>query len=328
MKHLVLSFMMLLFVVLVIAQGKVSWQNVDAQYAPLPGSLHVYFSQQSIDTSAFRAFYLIADLRDKQIEFLTDTTYQRRLTPQQFFQKNQMPLVVVNGTFFSFATNQNLNAVVKNGKLVSYNLHHVPGRGSDTLTYRHSFGSAIGISKKRKADIAWLYTDSLKKFPYAMQFSIEPIKDSIPNPDFSYIKRKASLVVTPHSRKIKPSLKKWKMKTVIGGGPVLVQNSTIAITNNEELKFAGNAIHDKHPRTAIGYTADHHLVILVVEGRNPKAGGASLIQLAHIMKDLGCVEALNLDGGGSSCLLVNGKETIRPSDKIQRPVPAVLLIQD
>ncbi|MFN9783889.1 MAG: phosphodiester glycosidase family protein, partial [Sphingobacteriales bacterium] len=39
------------------------------------------------------------------------------------------------------------------------------------------------------------------------------------------------------------------------------------------------------------------------------------------------VEALNLDGGGSSCLLVNGRETIKPSDKTgQRPVPAVLLI--
>jgi exopolysaccharide biosynthesis protein len=46
------------------------------------------------------------------------------------------------------------------------------------------------------------------------------------------------------------------------------------------------------------------------------------------MLDLGCVEAMNLDGGGSSCMLVNGKETIKPSDKEgQRPVPAVLAIQ-
>jgi exopolysaccharide biosynthesis protein len=47
-----------------------------------------------------------------------------------------------------------------------------------------------------------------------------------------------------------------------------------------------------------------------------------------MLKDLGCVEALNLDGGGSSCLLVNGKETIRPSDKTgQRAVPAVFIIK-
>jgi exopolysaccharide biosynthesis protein len=45
------------------------------------------------------------------------------------------------------------------------------------------------------------------------------------------------------------------------------------------------------------------------------------------MQALGCVEALNLDGGGSSCLLINGKETIKPCDKEgQRPVPAVFLV--
>ena len=45
------------------------------------------------------------------------------------------------------------------------------------------------------------------------------------------------------------------------------------------------------------------------------------------LKDLGCIEALNLDGGGSSCLLINGKETIKPSDKTQRAVPAVFIIK-
>jgi exopolysaccharide biosynthesis protein len=100
------------------------------------------------------------------------------------------------------------------------------------------------------------------------------------------------------------------------------------ITNEEELKFYGKAIHDKHPRTAMGYTKDNKLIVLVVEGRNPGiAEGATLPQLAKILRDLGCVEALNLDGGGSSCMLVNGKETIQPSDKKQRAVPAVFIIR-
>ncbi|MGL6068460.1 MAG: phosphodiester glycosidase family protein, partial [Sediminibacterium sp.] len=122
---------------------------------------------------------------------------------------------------------------------------------------------------------------------------------------------------------------KWKMKTAVGGGPVLLQDGQIKITNNEELKFTGKAINDKHPRTAIGYTANGKMIVLVVEGRNPgKAEGADLIQLANILKDLGCIEALNLDGGGSSCMLINGKETIKPSDKEgQRPVPAVLVLR-
>ena len=68
---------------------------------------------------------------------------------------------------------------------------------------------------------------------------------------------------------------------------------------------------------------------MVIEGRFPgKSEGVSLVDEAKLLKDIGCVEALNLDGGGSSCLLINGKETIQPSDKEgQRPVPAVMLIK-
>jgi exopolysaccharide biosynthesis protein len=115
----------------------------------------------------------------------------------------------------------------------------------------------------------------------------------------------------------------------VGGGPVLLQYGNIHITNNDELKFAGKAINDKHPRTAMGYTKDNRLIILVIEGRNPgRAEGATLTQEAQIFKDLGCLEALNLDGGGSSCMLVNGKETIKVSDASgQRPVPAVFIIR-
>ncbi|MGZ5191218.1 MAG: phosphodiester glycosidase family protein, partial [Flavisolibacter sp.] len=119
----------------------------------------------------------------------------------------------------------------------------------------------------------------------------------------------------------------WKMQTAIGGGPVLIQNKQIRITNDEEMMFAGRGIRDKHPRTAMGYTREHKLIILVIEGRNPNAGGATLVQEAQILKDLGCIEALNLDGGGSSCLLINGKETIKPSDKVQRAVPAVFMVR-
>ncbi len=91
----------------------------------------------------------------------------------------------------------------------------------------------------------------------------------------------------------------------------------------------GKQIDDLHPRTAMGYTKDNQLIILVVEGRNQGvAEGASLKDLANILIDIGCVEALNLDGGGSSCMLVNGKETIKPSDKEgQRAVPGVFLIK-
>lgn len=308
--------------------AQLKWINVDSLYQPLPGSIHIYKTTDLLGGKPNIAYYVIADFKDKHLLFDTDTTYKRRFTLTQFYQKNSQPLVVVNTTFFSFATNQNLNVVVKNGKLVGYNIHSVPGRGKDTLTYRHSLGSAIGISKKRNADIAWLFTDSSKKNAYAIQFPITPLKDSLINLSFSKATIKTDIVPW-HSGEVSTTLRKWKMETAVGGGPVLLQSGLINITNNEELKFAGKAIEDKHPRTAMGYTKDNKLIILVVQGRFPGiAEGASLIQEAQLLKDLGCWEALNLDGGGSSCMLINGKETIKPSDTTgQRAVPAVFIIR-
>ncbi|HET6721724.1 MAG TPA: phosphodiester glycosidase family protein [Chitinophagaceae bacterium] len=312
------------------AFAQVKWINVDSSYQPLPASVHVFKTTDSLDGKPNIAYYVIADLKDKKLLFDADTTLNRRFTPSQFYRKNDQPLVVVNTTFFSFQTNQNLNVVIKDGMLVGYNIHSIPGRGNDTLTYRHPFGSAIGISKNRDADIGWIFTDSALKFPYAMQWSMDAIKDSVIRHDLNYLDHQTSVITRPHKGTLTSSLRKWKMETAVGGGPVVLQAGETKITNNEELKFAGTAINDKHPRTAMGYTKDNKLIILVVQGRFPGiAEGATLGQEAKMLKDLGCWEALNLDGGGSSCMLVNGKETIKPSDATgQRAVPAVFIIKN
>jgi exopolysaccharide biosynthesis protein len=327
-KHCVLLLITGFLFFIAHGQTGMKWKDVSQQYGPLPASIQVFVTKDAIDGKPNIAFYVKARLHDKGLHFTTDTTSNRRLTPQQFYTKNSQPLVVVNTTFFSFATHQNLNAVVKNGKLIAYNVTTIKNRGNDTLTYTHPFSSAIGITKKRTADVAWLYTDSARKRAYAMQLPMYAIKDSIEQHAFKDMVKRTS-VVKGHRGSMEPALKKWKVETAVGGGPVLVQNGEINITNNEERKFAGKAVEDKHPRTAMGYTKDGYLVILVVEGRNNGvAEGASLIQLAQMLKEIGCVEALNLDGGGSSSLLVNGKETIAPSDKTQRAVPAVFIIQN
>ena len=179
-----------------------------------------------------------------------------------------------------------------------------------------------------------MITDSTKRFAYAYQIVPERLlKDSVSKPSFKYIDENSWYYRADYAGNVvfkKPDPKKWKMKTAIGGGPVLVQNGEINITNEEELKFTGKAINDKHPRTCMGYTSDGYLIIMAIQGRFPGiAEGATLEQEAKLLKDLGCVEALNLDGGGSSCMLINGKETIKPSDKgIQRAVPAVFVIRN
>jgi hypothetical protein len=325
MRNQLLFLFALLLHLQVIAQTK--WLNVDSNFGMLPKNFHVYKTTDSLDGKPFIAYYAEADLNNKYTAFITDSTHKRRLTPQQFYQKNKQPLLVVNGTFFSFSTNQNLNVLINDGKILSYNIHTYPGKGKDTFTYKHPLGSAIGISKRRKADVAWLYSDSSSKNVYAVQQASPAVKDSLLKLDFAHAKKYAS---NPNAKSSQnnTTLKKWKVKTAIGGGPVLLQNGEIAVSNNEELKFAGKAINDKHPRTCMGYTKDGKLIIMVIQGRYADAAGATLVQEAQLLKELGCTEALNLDGGGSSCLLINGKETIKPSDKEgERPVPGVFIIK-
>jgi exopolysaccharide biosynthesis protein len=328
------QFFFLLFVLPINSFSQIKWQNVDSIYQPLPKSVHVFYTDQSIDTGTFRAFYVIADLKNKNLDFTTDTTYNRRLTPTQFYSKNNEPLVVVNGTFFSFETNKNLNVVVKDGKIISHNRFAYRGKGKDSVNVYYAFRGAVGITKKRRADVVWTYTgyDSSwgTKYVSAHQWPLLPSNltqshvDGIP---LNFSTRFDSILTKPAAPFKNGRSSIWKVQTAIGGGPVLVQQGKLVITNEEENMFTGKAINDKHPRTAMGYTNDYKLVILVIQGRSESSGGATLIQEAQILRDLGCVEALNLDGGGSSCLLVNGKETITPSDKEgQRAVPAVFII--
>src|SRR5436190_4920506 len=308
------------FIIPLTSLAQQKWINVDSAFQPLPANFHVYKTTDSLDGKPFIAYYAEAKLKDKNLVFTADTSKSRRLTPLKFYEKNDNPLLVVNCTFFSFETNRSLNVVIKNGALLAFNNHTIPMRGKDTFQYRHPLGSAIGIDKKRNADVAWLLTDSSDKYAYATQFERTATKDSIP---FIYFVGEKNMKYGSSGRtdvdfrkeKWKPVFKKWKMKIAVGGGPVLLQNGEIQITNNEELKFAGKAIEDKHPRTCMGYTNDGRLIIMVIEGRHPGiAEGATLTQEAQLLKDLGCMEALNLDGGGSSCMIINGKETIKPSE--------------
>ncbi len=195
----------LLMMVPFFAVAQMKWVNVDSAFLPLPKTFHVYKTSDSLDGKPFIAYYAEASLNDKSLEFTADTSKDRRLTPLKFYEKNGQPLLVVNSTFFSYETNRSLNVVIKDGELVAFNSHSIPMRGKDTFQYRHPFASAIGISKKRKVDVAWLYTDSTKKKVYALQHAVQAIKDSINS--FSFEKRGFS--------------KKWKMQAALGGGPVL-----------------------------------------------------------------------------------------------------------
>jgi hypothetical protein len=114
------------------------------------------------------------------------------------------------------------------------------------------------------------------------------------------------------------------VREAVGGVPVLVRDGR-SVVHQAELAAAFS--ERPHPRTAVGWTGDGALLLVVVDGRQPgHSDGMSLDELADLMIGLGAVEALNLDGGGSSTLVVRGAVTNRPSDGEERPVANALVV--
>jgi len=292
--------------------SQLHWIKANNEFDSLPASIHVFKTTDSLNDRPFKAWCAEVRLKDKHLDFTAQTGAGSSYTPSQFYNREGKPYIVVNGGYFSFQTQQNLNVIIRKGKMEAYNIPALKSLYSDSFYY--ATRSAFGITKKRLADVAWLFTDTAKRWPYAFQTHPIVAKGSNPDPSFTDL------------RTIE-QWNWWKMNTAIGGGPVLVQEGSVFITNKEEQLYAFER-DDRHPRTAIGYTRNHRLVILVIQGRSPGiAEGATLDETAQILVDLGCVEAMNLDGGGSSCMLINGKETIQPADGgKERPVASVFIV--
>lgn len=94
----------------------------------------------------------------------------------------------------------------------------------------------------------------------------------------------------------------------VGGTPALVKNGVIDIDQSYGDSF-NNA---RHPRSAVGDNKDN-IFLVAVDGRT-KGPGMTLKELAEFMLSIGCVNAINLDGGGSTRLLHNGAAINKPTE--------------
>ena len=112
--------------------------------------------------------------------------------------------------------------------------------------------------------------------------------------------------------------------TALGGGPRLVKDSKIYVTDEG---FRDDVLKGTGPRTAFGIDKQGRYIILVADGRQGfYSSGLTLQELAATMQKLGAVDALNFDGGGSTALIVKGKVVNRPSDGMERRVANALLV--
>ncbi|MED1205444.1 phosphodiester glycosidase family protein [Heyndrickxia acidicola] len=122
---------------------------------------------------------------------------------------------------------------------------------------------------------------------------------------------------------------------IINGGPRLLRNGSIDIPAFAEGFFWRKNPESyyrfgirRHPRTMMGVKADGSILLVTVDGRYPgNSIGTTLEESAEIMKFLGAVDAVNLDGGGSTTMTIGSKLVMHPSDpKGERPVGDAILI--
>ena len=113
-------------------------------------------------------------------------------------------------------------------------------------------------------------------------------------------------------------------------GPAIVDDGAVidGIDDVEiDTNIGNHSIQGEQPRTAIGVTADGHILIVVVDGRDPGySRGVTLTELADIMISLGATTAYNLDGGGSSELWFNGEVVNQPSNGGERATSDILSV--
>jgi exopolysaccharide biosynthesis protein len=113
---------------------------------------------------------------------------------------------------------------------------------------------------------------------------------------------------------------------IVGGVPQLIRNGKIDITWQEE-KTTKAFVETRHPRTAVAKLKDGKFLMITVDGRSESSGGIGLPDLAALLLELGATDAMNLDGGGSTTMYLDGKVVNHPSDKEgERKVSDAILV--
>lgn len=113
---------------------------------------------------------------------------------------------------------------------------------------------------------------------------------------------------------------------IVGGVPQLIKNSKIDITWEKE-KASKSFVETRHPRTAVAKLKDGKFLMVTVDGRSDESAGIDLYDLAKLLLEFGATDAMNLDGGGSTTMFLDGKVVNKPTDPTgERKVGDAILV--
>ena len=252
-------------------------------------------------------------------------------------------LVAINGTYFKPQTGVPLGTLMINGKMYTGPIYNrvamgIFDNGFDMARLElnaqvKSFKGNVKVDNINQPRMlsthVIVYTPEWGSFAppspkYGKQIAVEKGKiisigtQSMPIPQNGYVivgpdERLAKIYKAKHIDLDIKTIPNWEnVKHIISGGPYLVKNGEVFVDMTEQKL---GAIGGKNPRTAIGYTQDGNFIMVAVDGREGASVGLTLKELAWFMKSIGCTNAMNLDGGGSTVMYVNGRVVNMPKVK-------------
>lgn len=121
----------------------------------------------------------------------------------------------------------------------------------------------------------------------------------------------------------------WRqLDYIVGGTPLLVRNGKLIDDYSSE-KTSESFLTKKHARTAVGIKSNGDWVFVVVDGLCfSLTGGMTMTELGTLMLNLGCINAVNLDGGGSSTMVINGLVVNQPCGSVRESGKRVEAVSD
>lgn len=286
---------------------------------------------------------------------LASTNLKRRATIRTIASRNNS-IAAVNGTYFKPQTGVPLGTLMINKKVYTGPIHNRVAMGIGKNEFKMAqvqFNSTIKAGRETlKIDninqprmlstYTLLYTrDWGQTSPtppkYGVNIAVQDDKittisygsTTIPENGYVISGPKSKLEPFFSAKKIKLEIKtspEWEnIDHIISGGPYLVKEGQIYVDVTAQKL---GSITGKNPRTAIGYTANNEFIMVTVDGREHASVGMTLGELARMMKSFGCINAMNLDGGGSTVMYVQGKVVNSPAQKGGIPISNALTISE
>lgn len=295
------------------------WTDVSAEYGSLPSGIKVYRSPEALEGKKAVAYIAVADMASVNWDIwsINDSAMSGSedsfRTPSDVYEEGAWPVVVNAGFFYSSGgKNYSSSLAVRNSEILAYNINYA---SEDWVTMYYPTRAALIQSESGDFDALWTYKTWDAHYMYPTPAANTWDSEPAAQPSATYPEGGEPFAAV----------------TAIGGGPLLINDGQFTDSYVPELFNGPTGIgpDSNQPRTAIGVTADKKMIIFVCEGRQMTEGvnGLTTADVANVLLDLECVEAINLDGGGSSCMLVNGKETIKVSDGSQRAVGSTIMIK-